>query len=255
MLLRSVMKHIKDQNWFAVGIDFLIVVVGVYIGIEVSNWNEKRAVRFETDKTLELLIPANQSFEANAEDFKTYYATTKAYGETALLGWAKQGAISDIDFLVAAYQASQIMAGTSEVEVFAELIGAGNIRNIKDVNLQRRIQDFLINPSNLSRTDDIDTPYRQNVRRVIPFAIQEKIRTKCGDQRDDILRAVRLPTNCDIDLPIESASIAAEALRNRIDLRDDLQWHMASIQSVLFDLDNEIARNKALIASIKEYLQ
>ncbi len=42
MILRSLTKHVKDQNWFAVAIDFLIVVVGVYIGIEVANWNEAR---------------------------------------------------------------------------------------------------------------------------------------------------------------------------------------------------------------------
>ena len=36
MLLRRVMQHVKDQNWFAVCIDFLIVVVGVFIGIQVS---------------------------------------------------------------------------------------------------------------------------------------------------------------------------------------------------------------------------
>ena len=39
MLLRSVTKHVADQNWFAVFIDFLIVVVGVFIGIQVANWN------------------------------------------------------------------------------------------------------------------------------------------------------------------------------------------------------------------------
>lgn len=39
MILRSVIKHVQDQNWFAVAIDFLIVVVGVFIGIQVSNWN------------------------------------------------------------------------------------------------------------------------------------------------------------------------------------------------------------------------
>lgn len=39
MILRSITKHVNDQNWFAVFIDFLIVVVGVFIGIQVANWN------------------------------------------------------------------------------------------------------------------------------------------------------------------------------------------------------------------------
>lgn len=43
MLLRRITKHVKDQNWFAVGIDFVIVVIGVFIGIQVANWNDARA--------------------------------------------------------------------------------------------------------------------------------------------------------------------------------------------------------------------
>lgn len=55
MILRSVMKHVRDQNWFAVGVDLLIVVVGVFIGIQVSNWNQSR-VDSNTESTyLELL--------------------------------------------------------------------------------------------------------------------------------------------------------------------------------------------------------
>lgn len=42
MILRSLMKHVNDQNWIAVFIDFMIVVVGVFIGIQVSNWNTAR---------------------------------------------------------------------------------------------------------------------------------------------------------------------------------------------------------------------
>jgi hypothetical protein len=45
MILRRITEHVKAQNWFAVGIDFFIVVVGVFIGIQVSNWNESRADR------------------------------------------------------------------------------------------------------------------------------------------------------------------------------------------------------------------
>ena len=30
MLLRRVIEHVREQNWIAIGIDFAIVVVGVY---------------------------------------------------------------------------------------------------------------------------------------------------------------------------------------------------------------------------------
>ena len=43
MLLRRVIDHVRAQNWFAVGLDFVIVVVGVFIGIQMSNWNEARS--------------------------------------------------------------------------------------------------------------------------------------------------------------------------------------------------------------------
>ncbi len=42
MLLRRITKHVTEQNWFAVLIDFLIVVVGVFIGIQIGNWNDSR---------------------------------------------------------------------------------------------------------------------------------------------------------------------------------------------------------------------
>lgn len=255
MLLRRVSEHVKAQNWFAVVIDFIIVVVGVFIGIQVANWNADRAARAETNRTIELLIPLIEGFEDNADGFKTYYATTKAYGETALKGWADDGAISDSAFLVAAYQASQIVGATYEVEIVADMIGVENIRNIMDSDLQSRLQVYIANPSNLTRADDVDTPYRQNVRRAIPFSIQEKIRTECGDQRPILMETVLLPRDCKIDFPAELARDAAEQLRQRIDLRDDLQWHMASTASVLFDLETELRRNQALIAAIKGYLQ
>ena len=43
MLLRSISKHVKDQNWFAVALDFFIVVVGILIAFQITNWNEERS--------------------------------------------------------------------------------------------------------------------------------------------------------------------------------------------------------------------
>ncbi len=53
MLLRRITEHVKAQNWTAVGLDFVIVVVGVFIGIQVANWNDARA---EEQREKEVLV-------------------------------------------------------------------------------------------------------------------------------------------------------------------------------------------------------
>ncbi|MBL4603981.1 MAG: hypothetical protein JKY84_14645 [Emcibacteraceae bacterium] len=42
MILRRLTKHIDEQNWFAVGLDMLVVVVGIFVGLQISNWNTDR---------------------------------------------------------------------------------------------------------------------------------------------------------------------------------------------------------------------
>ena len=43
MILRRIKAHVEKENWFAVFLDFCIVVVGVFIGLQVANWNEARS--------------------------------------------------------------------------------------------------------------------------------------------------------------------------------------------------------------------
>ena len=45
MILRRLSQSLKDQNWTAIWIEFLLLVTGVFLGIQVSNWNEARADR------------------------------------------------------------------------------------------------------------------------------------------------------------------------------------------------------------------
>ncbi|NNE41289.1 MAG: hypothetical protein HKN14_10285 [Marinicaulis sp.] len=69
MLLRRIIEHVKAQNWTAVALDFVIVVVGVFMGIQVSSWNEARADRNAYESALLRLgveIDANLEAVANA---------------------------------------------------------------------------------------------------------------------------------------------------------------------------------------------
>ena len=48
MILRRVIGHVRKQEWTAIAIDFVIVVVGVFIGVQVSNWNGAAAEQRRT---------------------------------------------------------------------------------------------------------------------------------------------------------------------------------------------------------------
>ena len=45
MLLRRLSQSLKEQNWTAIGIEFVLLVLGVFLGIQVANWNNERENR------------------------------------------------------------------------------------------------------------------------------------------------------------------------------------------------------------------
>ena len=45
MLLRRLSQSLKDQNWTAISIEFVLLVLGVFLGIQVANWNSERENR------------------------------------------------------------------------------------------------------------------------------------------------------------------------------------------------------------------
>lgn len=55
MRLRSITKHIKDQNWFAVALDFFIVVVGILLAFQITNWGEASMAKDKERVILEQL--------------------------------------------------------------------------------------------------------------------------------------------------------------------------------------------------------
>jgi hypothetical protein len=66
MLLRRIIKHVKKQNWFAVFIDFLIVVVGILIAFQITEWNEAKDERIRERQIIEDML-------ADLEIDRSYY--------------------------------------------------------------------------------------------------------------------------------------------------------------------------------------
>ncbi len=55
MILRRLGEAIAEQNWFVVIIEILVVVVGIFIGLQVDGWNAARKDRGDEQDFLERL--------------------------------------------------------------------------------------------------------------------------------------------------------------------------------------------------------
>jgi hypothetical protein len=75
MIFRRIKAHVAKEDWFAVFIDFLIVVFGVFMGFQVQAWNETRGQNAEEVRLLSQLrqntadaIAQKQSWVQSTQD-------------------------------------------------------------------------------------------------------------------------------------------------------------------------------------------
>ena len=40
-MIRSINKHIREQNWIGLVLDFIVVVLGIFLGLQASDWNQE----------------------------------------------------------------------------------------------------------------------------------------------------------------------------------------------------------------------
>lgn len=56
MILRRLADAISGQNWITVVIEVLIVVIGIFVGLQVDDWNQTRKERAAEQRYLERLV-------------------------------------------------------------------------------------------------------------------------------------------------------------------------------------------------------
>lgn len=241
MILRRLTQNLRAQNWTAIVIELVIVVLGVFIGVQAANWNQDRIEQRETQRMLVNLRPELQGQMNFINDVRAYYGVTRKFAEQALAGWSGAPDVSDNEFVIAAYQASQITGIGTNAENWALTFGGEQLRNIDDLQVRRNLEVILTTDYGPIGLDAAATPYREQVRRVIPISVQDAIRRECGDRVtvDETLGLVQvvLPGTCSLTLPPDQAAKAAASLRARPDLAQELNWHLATVAVTMLNVD------------------
>lgn len=66
MILRRLARSVRQQDWLAVAIEFVIVVAGIFVGLQVTEWNEQRQLR---ERELNYLLRLGEDLAAMSAEF------------------------------------------------------------------------------------------------------------------------------------------------------------------------------------------
>lgn len=166
MILRRVIGHFRKQEWAAIAIDFLIVVLGVFVGLQVNNWNETRKdrkdERFYLGRLREDLLNAEKSASRQLQKrIDKRDALTSA--TLTLLGKSDREALSEAE--CNAVGGSHIYAlELTELSALTELRSAGRLSIMTDEGIRsalialQQLQQVLARSMDAGGSDTMPLP-------------------------------------------------------------------------------------------------
>ena len=253
MRSRRVYEHVRTHNWFAVAIDLVVVVFGVFIGIQFANWN---AARLDDDRAHGNLERIRGDLDADIANYRNridFWGQVSKYGSKAqaYAATGDAGGLTQWQLLLAFFQASQLAEFYTTETTYEEMKSAGELGLIADTALRDSFADYYTTGAR----DPVltETPaYRRRVRGIIPLDIQKYIWTNCWSL-DNNLRQTLI--DCPAPVTEALAADAVDSLRRDSILIADLRYWMSTMEVAARNGQRRIANAEQLRASIDKLLE
>ncbi|MEE2525922.1 hypothetical protein V0U79_06055 [Hyphobacterium sp. HN65] len=141
MILSRLSHAFRTQNWFAVALEFLIVIAGVVIGFQITAWNEARGERDLEQRYVERLADA---LETDIAQFSNAIelAILRAEQARQVLAAIEDNSVAHedpTDFLRGIVTAAYTFVPTVDEVVFEEMISRGDVAIIRAETLRSQI--------------------------------------------------------------------------------------------------------------------
>ena len=144
MLLRRFMVHIKEQNWFAVSLDILVVIVGIFLGMQVTEWNEERNETLLESQYMQRLLD-DMNNDINDSERTDRWNAKRVETQALALKSLREGNLKSDDiqeFNRGLYWAGVLNPIQRRWHTVEELKSTGNFSILRDINLRNRIADL-----------------------------------------------------------------------------------------------------------------
>ncbi len=241
MLLRRVIEQVREQNWTAIAIDFVIVVIGVFMGIQVANWNEARGLR---QKSADFTAQLKTDLRAEGWRYQMlleYYRDVRTAAQATADALDGKLALSNEVLLVNAYRATQYKQGAERRSTYDELVSTGNIGLITDRDFRQLVvRAYSINAIDNIVRDGVASRFRAWFRTNIPTDVQHALSSQCGDRVVAVgdfggLDAM-IDYPCRTGLSVEAIDAAVESLHAEPRVLGWLRLRIADIDTGLNDM-------------------
>jgi hypothetical protein len=244
MLLRSLAENLKAQSWAAASIELLVVTVGVFIGIQVSNWNENRLINDRASVLTERLLSDLRLETRSIMRVYLYHGDVLANAERVLQALTGEKEASKSDLLIFAYRATQYSLTTDRRSNYEELVATGGISLITDKRLQKVATDYFNSQMfDFVRESGVESRYRSLLRETMPVAVHRKIRLACGDDArgrnfdfDHVQPGDMMDFECSPDLTQVEIDAAVASLRANDSIVPALRLRIAIMDGELADI-------------------
>lgn len=247
MLLRSITKHVKDQNWFAVATDFFIVVVGVFLGIQVANWNAAQVEKKTTQVALER-VKAELSNNQVAMQFWIDYLSRLQEHAIATQSWLERPIEEqNSQFLVDAFMTTSVSSVTLRREAYNDFLSLGPAKAHIDEEVLKNLANYFFFLDNQAYVLEKVPVFRNRLRGIIPFDVQLFIRRSCPIQIDILKQNFDFGEKCQPALTKEQMERTMVEL-SAVDFKHDLNL-------VLSDLILKIGLLRAFLQASDEMVE
>lgn len=233
MPLRSLPARLRAHDWFSVVVEIVIVVAGVFIGLQVSNWNEERR---ETARGNEYLRRMSDELLRDAESLghiSKFWSDVQDNGRIAI-AYAEDGTLAQGSAwrtLLAYYQSSQVWPYRKSDVTFQEIQSSGDLQLIRNASLRARIANHYSSGAGSQVVEVLRLlpAYRERVRGMTPWRIQQYIWDHCYESRGTL----QVLKDCASPVTDAEALAVLENYRESTSLTEDLRFWIVNVNNGL----------------------
>lgn len=252
MLIRQITAALKERRWADFFAEILIVVVGVFLGIQAANWNDDRLEREEGRLFAERLAADIRKDLDSRRALVSYYEAVIKSAEQTVKRLNSESIDDPEAFVVDAYRATEYNRISPTRATFDEIVSTGNLGLLPASARQAGIIEYYAYDNSLvARQAVVASPYRLRVRSTLPHDVQVAIRATCSDLFNDTFVRIGFNENCDLGLPEQRIKYAADLLHSDVGLLNDLRLHFSTLNIHLPNFRGEVANLEATIEALE----